>query len=611
MTERTSETTPARRKREPTRESARGERDRADELRVSLRRLRERPRARSAAKKLSAGLRDVIDTRGLEETQSVLRRAEAGLGPLDAGSWALSLLEREQLQTLIDELSTWSDEDAAHVLTAVQSRWETMCNEGRFTLTLTDVRRWVDAHAADSDRGERIARCITLDAPVEVQINRLLTEAGKQKRVFEASWIVADEPTNIVVKQIRDPAASTFNRDRRPHPLSMRHPNIIETFTLANAARTPEQFTVEAQLRVLDNDLSLGWAESAQLLLDLGRALAFLSDQGLVHGDIKPENVGYADGRFILLDFGICRTAPEFRDLTEPTGTLQTRAPEVLLRQEHQSERSDVWALGAIVFKALTGTFPLYKDRSEEKDRKPAERKRFEAQLRSRCSDSRQWKALLGRLNGTGEHRALNQLLRDILVSEPLEWRPGERRPRPRAADVVRRCVTELESLVGVQSGAWFEATNELQHVRRYLSDDHKARRLLSDERKRDLSARIDELERMVRAKQHHRRAGEALASQAAMAMSDPDASFTVADTEALLLLSRAGEVKLEADKAAAQLIAHVRSMLGEGESEPTEDLLDTLGDALRRVRESSSLSKYRDGLLAQTANRLTSLLED
>ena len=51
---------------------------------------------------------------------------------------------------------------------------------------------------------------------------------------------------------------------------------------------------------------------------------------GLVHGDIKPDNIGKKEGRFVLLDFGICRSAEKFTADTTATGSLRTRAPELL-----------------------------------------------------------------------------------------------------------------------------------------------------------------------------------------------------------------------------------------------------------------------------------------
>jgi serine/threonine protein kinase len=78
----------------------------------------------------------------------------------------------------------------------------------------------------------------------------------------------------------------------------------------------------------------------------------------LVHGDVKLDNIGYYRGHFVLLDFGICRPAGQFATATQ-TGSLRTRAPEVLLNERSHSALSDVWALGATVFNFLLRGFPL------------------------------------------------------------------------------------------------------------------------------------------------------------------------------------------------------------------------------------------------------------
>jgi len=91
--------------------------------------------------------------------------------------------------------------------------------------------------------------------------------------------------------------------------------------------------------------------------LDLCHALAAVHRHGLVHGDMKCENVmREVSGRIVLMDFGAAR---EF-ELADPgvvTGTLRYLAPEVL-RGEAPSPASDIYALGVLLFHLLSGEFP-------------------------------------------------------------------------------------------------------------------------------------------------------------------------------------------------------------------------------------------------------------
>lgn len=97
---------------------------------------------------------------------------------------------------------------------------------------------------------------------------------------------------------------------------------------------------------------------------ELRSALALCHRHGIVHGDIKPENVLVdGDGHLILSDFGIARlTDRDFRaalDLATVTlpanfGTPYTLAPECR-HGEKASAASDIYAFGVLVFKCLTG----------------------------------------------------------------------------------------------------------------------------------------------------------------------------------------------------------------------------------------------------------------
>ena len=290
-----------------------------------------------------------------------------------------------RLKPIYERLEYWDEEPACRVLEALTERWRQMaCAPAeRFTLDLELVPSWLDAHRGEADSGDAVAHCIRLDAPDEVQIEKRLAQAGAQKRVFQANWTVADDPTEIVVKEFLGEAEQILIRERRPHPLSMTHPNIIETFTLDNDADPPQTFLVERRLDVLNDRRWLsGLAERARLLIDIARALAFLDHQGLVHGDVKPDNIGLRDGRFVLLDFGICRPAAEFIGEAAQTGSLRTRAPEILLGERHHSEKSDVWALGATMCNVLTGRFPLL-DENETPPNPEHERKNARDSRRS------------------------------------------------------------------------------------------------------------------------------------------------------------------------------------------------------------------------------------
>ena len=102
----------------------------------------------------------------------------------------------------------------------------------------------------------------------------------------------------------------------------------------------------------------------------LADALAHAQDRGVVHRDLKGANVVVTpDGRPKILDFGLARRAIEETEEATRTlepltaegavaGTVPYMAPEVL-RGEPADTRSDLWALGVILYQAVTGRLPF------------------------------------------------------------------------------------------------------------------------------------------------------------------------------------------------------------------------------------------------------------
>lgn len=99
--------------------------------------------------------------------------------------------------------------------------------------------------------------------------------------------------------------------------------------------------------------------------LDLCHALAAVHRHGLVHGDVKAENVmREVSGRIVLMDFGAAREF-EATDARVISGTIRYLAPEVL-RGGSPSPASDLYALGVLLFHLLTGAYPYKAGQLEE-----------------------------------------------------------------------------------------------------------------------------------------------------------------------------------------------------------------------------------------------------
>lgn len=547
--------------------------------------------AQKAAKALNTAIGRYAFAQGVDDASfdDVLSRALHATLPVEGrrrrleGDEYAVLALRSYLRPIYEALEQWEEEPARQVIEALRGRWNLMAKDKRFTLDLTLVPDWLKAHKAQGDAAEAVVHCIALDAPEEVRIEKRLAQAGAQKRVFAANWTVADDPTEIVIKEFLGKEAQILIRERRPHPLSMTHPNIIETFTLDNDALPRQTFLVERRMEVLDDEQRLsGWAEQARLLIDMARALAFLDDQGLVHGDVKPDNIGFRQGRFVLLDFGICRPAAEFlADDVAQTGSLRTRAPEILLGTDHHSARSDVWALGATMFNVLVGRFPLLDvdEKPPNPEKQKAEREAFERKLCDRIEYD--WAQRLAPLKEVPD-RALRGLVEEMLIAEP--------GGRPDAEAVLRRGLAELVSLIGIQEGPRFSASAELKELRRHLADDPEQIGLLPVRRSKDLDTRLMALGRALRAQRHYQDAADRVAGVADVERDDPlyDPGNGGRDKlERLAELAR--QFRTPEDQSDLDLLHSVREQLRL--AEPRENtqlpvLLDVLHTALRDAKE-------------------------
>ncbi|XXX81801.1 serine/threonine-protein kinase [Sorangium sp. So ce134] len=217
-----------------------------------------------------------------------------------------------------------------------------------------------------------VGRLVSLAAEPEVvagrfEIDTLLGEGGMGV-VFEA-WD-REERRSVALKLLRDVDEATRARfDREAEALAaLSHPGIVGYIAHGSTPLGERYLAMERLVGVtLAERLAagpLGVRDAVEVGHGVASALAAAHEKGLVHRDIKPSNVFLQDGapdRVKLLDFGLARAqnAAAVTGAGTLVGTPSYMAPEQVRGAATADARTDLFALGAVLFECLTGRAPF------------------------------------------------------------------------------------------------------------------------------------------------------------------------------------------------------------------------------------------------------------
>lgn len=157
----------------------------------------------------------------------------------------------------------------------------------------------------------------------------------------------------------------------------LRHPHVVDVLDLGEDKDGAPFLVMELMhghslQAELDERVSLGFEQALSLTLPVMEALAAVHAAGVVHRDVKPDNIFLQlDARKSitpkLLDFGIAKTAEASLNTRTGAvlGTPHYMAPEQLLAAV-VGPGADIWAIGAVLFRMLSGRVPFYAASSGE-----------------------------------------------------------------------------------------------------------------------------------------------------------------------------------------------------------------------------------------------------
>jgi eukaryotic-like serine/threonine-protein kinase len=165
--------------------------------------------------------------------------------------------------------------------------------------------------------------------------------------------------------------ASFVDRFRREAQAAARlnHPGIVSVYDSGTDGDTPYIVMQFIEGRTLADYLASGKTippmKAAQVAKEIAEALAAAHTEGVIHRDIKPANVMVTrDGKVLVMDFGIARlvSGPETAPQTSAVlGTASYLSPEQAQGQAVDA-RTDIYALGVVLYEMLTGRPPFTGD---------------------------------------------------------------------------------------------------------------------------------------------------------------------------------------------------------------------------------------------------------
>lgn len=185
------------------------------------------------------------------------------------------------------------------------------------------------------------------------------------RRDAASGSLIVDDLSKIdTLAKLRERFISESNNIARCHHSSI--VRVYDTFRANGTAYMVMERVSGLNLKEVVRRHSLEYAATVDVLRQISSALAYLHSHGIVHLDVKPDNIIMGnDGRIVLIDFGLSRSVGPSGIVTDNDRTVAAvshgyAAPEqyASVRGAEPGVRSDVYSLAATAVKMLTGNTP-------------------------------------------------------------------------------------------------------------------------------------------------------------------------------------------------------------------------------------------------------------
>lgn len=193
--------------------------------------------------------------------------------------------------------------------------------------------------------------------------------SGRHSRIYRGVYKQKDVAIKLVSQPEEDPDLAAFLEKQFTSEvallLRLRHQNII---TFVGACKKPPVFCIITEylaggsLRKYlhhQEPHSVPLELVLKLSLDIARGMQYLHSQGIIHRDLKSENLLLGEDMCVkVADFGISCLESQTDSARAFTGTYRWMAPE-MIKEKHHTKKVDVYSFGIVLWELLTGLIPF------------------------------------------------------------------------------------------------------------------------------------------------------------------------------------------------------------------------------------------------------------
>ena len=222
------------------------------------------------------------------------------------------------------------------------------------------------------DLSERLAQQFAQTHAILFEIS-----GGGMSRVFVAEERALNR--KVVIKVLSPALAAAVSVERFEREImvlaGLNHPNVVPVLSAGQIAGLPYlimPFVSGESLRVRMARGPLSIRETVGILRDVTRALSYAHAAGIVHRDIKPDNIMLTGSAAVVTDFGVAKAVSASRNRAIPEGqaaitgvgislgTPQYMAPEQAAADPKADHRVDLYAIGIVGYEMLLGSPPFF-----------------------------------------------------------------------------------------------------------------------------------------------------------------------------------------------------------------------------------------------------------